>query len=317
MKKKLVLGLFLIGMNSSRAQQLPGLEENIPFMVTFSKEAEKSWGDDDFNQIAFMVVPKTQKSAVYLRVFDADVAGKHDENRGGFNSTTKFSIYGTGCYSSNEQENKDPVGGYKKGNILFSKAFGADTACDNKWYTFGPINPAEGELKPELGGYVFKIITEGAKGDDGNLYRFFLSTHEDRNNKVEGGNIFVYEYAFRLNADKSMTHLYPYVDVNTIAIKEYNFDVDNDAYVKMISMSNPGTKVEVSGDGDWKESSFEVTEKDKNTSLDVQIVKTGNARNNNVVFSFTNQRGEHMPFYAIPIGAIPKKSIVVKPKGKK
>jgi hypothetical protein len=317
MKKIIIILILKVVFFEIKAQQLPGLEENIPFMVTFSKEAEKSWGDDDFCQIAFMVIPKSQKSAVYLRVFDADVAGKHDENRGGFNSSTKFSIYGTGCYSANEQENKDPVGGYKKGNILFSKIFSSDTACDNKWYTFGPINPAEGELKPELGGYVFKIIIEGGNGDDGNLYRFFLSTEENKNNKVEGGNIFVYEYSFRLNADKSMTHLYPYVDINTIAIKQYNFDVDNDAYVKMISMSNPGVKVDVSGDGNWKESSFEVTDKDKNTSLDVQIVKTGNAHNNNVVFSFTNQYGKHMPFYAIPIGAIPKKNIVVKPKGKK
>jgi hypothetical protein len=229
-----------------------------------------------------------------------------------------FTLYGSGCFSADEKENKDPVGGYKKGNLLFSKTFSADTTLDNKWYAFGPINPAEGELKPELGGYVFKIIVEGASGDDGNLYRFFLSTSNTTNNKVEGGNIFVYEYTFRLNADKSTTHLYPYVDKNTIAIKEYNFDVDDDAYVKMISMSNPGANVIVSNDGDWKESSFQVTEKDKNTSLDVQIVKTGNARNNNVVFSFTNQYGKFMPFYAIPIGAIPKKSIGVKPnKGKK
>ncbi len=302
---------------SAKLQSLPGMEENIPFLVTFSKEAEKSWGDDDFCQIVFIVIPKSQTSSVYMRIFDPEVGGKCDENRGGFNSSTKYSLYGADCYSKISGENKDPIGNYKKGNVLFSRSFSSDTAYDNKWYSFGPVNPAEGELIPELGGYVFKLIIEGSTGDDGNLYKIFLSNKSTLNSKVEGGNVFVYEYSFRLNADRSTTHLYPYVDANTIAIKQYNFDFDDDADIKIISMSNPAFSVTASKDNEWKESSFTVTEKDKNTSLDVQIVKTGNARNNNVVFSFTNQYGKSMPFYAIPIGAIPKKSIVVKPKGKK
>src|SRR5688572_28425188 len=92
------------------AQQLPALAENIPFMVTFSKSADKGWGDDDNCQIAFMVIPKTQTSSVYLRVFDPEVGGKHDEKQGDFNSTTKFTLYGAGCFSDKDNENKDPVG---------------------------------------------------------------------------------------------------------------------------------------------------------------------------------------------------------------
>lgn len=57
---------------------------------------------------------------------------------------------------------------------MTTKTFGEDAEQDNGWYTFGPFNPAEGELQPEVGGYVFKLIVEGLDGDDGNLYKFFF-----------------------------------------------------------------------------------------------------------------------------------------------
>lgn len=314
MQKLVIIAIFFVLCFGLRAQQLPGVSENIPFLVTFSKDADHSWGDDDFCQIAFMVVPKTCTQPFYLRIFDPDNGGRHDEKRGSFNSSTRFTIYGAGCFSDKDEENKDPVGDYKRGNLLFTKTFAQDTACDNKWYTFGPINPAEGDLKPDLGGYVFKLVVEGMQGDDGNLYRCFLSTHADKNLKVEGGNVFVYEYSFRLNADKSTSHIYPYVDVNTVAVKQYNFDFDNDANIMITSMSNPAIMATVSNDNEWKQSLHQMTDKDKNSSLDVQITKTGEAHNNNVVFVFTNQYGKYMPFYAVPLGAIPRKNIKVKPK---
>lgn len=315
MKKRILFFIvYLMAEMTSLAQQVPSPDENFPYLVTFGNKADKTYGDDDFCQILFFVVPKKQSGSVYIRVFDADCGGKIDEIRSSYNTKTRFTIHGSGCYSTVDQENKGPVGGYKKGNILFSKTVGADTVYDSKWYSFGPINPVEGDLKPELGGYVFKVIIEGTEGDDGNLYKFFMSSKKDENQKIEGGNAFTYEYSVRLSEKKSVSHLYPYVDVNTIAVKQHNFDLDNDAYVKIISMSNPGTKVPSSGDGDWKESSFPITDKDKNTSLDIQIIKTGDKRNNNVVFSVTNQYGKNLPFYSIPLGVVPKKNIKVVPR---
>ena len=39
-------------------QAVPGKDENIPFLVTFGKSGETSWGDDDFNSIFFFTIPK-------------------------------------------------------------------------------------------------------------------------------------------------------------------------------------------------------------------------------------------------------------------
>ena len=298
------------------SQSIPAKNENIPYLVTFGNKAEKSWGDDDFNQIVFFSIPKEQKKPFFIRIFDPNVGGKHDENRQGFNTKTKFSLYGSGCFSSNDKENKDPVGNYKKGNLISSKTFGSETVFDNKWYTIGPINPLEGELIPDLGGYIFKLVVEGVSGDDGNLYKLFMSVKNNENIAIEGGNAFMYEYSFRLNSSKQVAHLYPYVDEHTVSVKQYNFDFDGDAYIKLIAMSIPGVKVNTSKDGTWAKSLHEMKEKDKKTSLDIQIIKTGAKSNNNVVFYITNQRDEFLQFHSIPIGAIPKKRIGVRPSRK-
>jgi hypothetical protein len=295
------------------AQSVPAKNENIPFLVTFGKDSEKSWGDDDNNQMVFFSVPEEQKTPFFIRIFDPGTGGKYDESKTGFNTVTKFTLYGSGCFSSIDEENKDPIGKYKRGNEVYSKSFADQSVYDDKWYTFGPINPTEGELLPELGGYIFKLNIEGVSGDDGNLYSLFMSVKNNENKPVEGGNAFMYEYSFRLNSAKQIAHLYPYIDEYTISVKQHNFDFDNDAYIKMISMSQPGVKVATSGDGNWISSLHPMKEIDKKTSLDIQIVKTGSRTNNNVVFYITNQRGKFMQFHSIPIGAIPKKKIGIKP----
>ena len=58
--KKLLFFLFIL-LNltvNSIAQQVPAAEENIPFLVTFGKDGEKSWGDDDFSESFFFIIPK-------------------------------------------------------------------------------------------------------------------------------------------------------------------------------------------------------------------------------------------------------------------
>lgn len=92
---KVIISVFLVlTIVISRAQPMPSVEEKFSFLVTFSKKADKTWGDDDFVQTVFFVIPATNKNPVYIRVFDPDNGGLHDENRDGFNSKTKFSVYG-------------------------------------------------------------------------------------------------------------------------------------------------------------------------------------------------------------------------------
>lgn len=316
--RHLTFVLLLLNCGSSLlwGQQFPGEDENIPYLITFGKEGETSWGDDDFSQTFFIGVPRTHRDPIYIRVFDPDVGGEIDEVKGAFNTHFKFSIYGgTAAYSNLEAQGYNPEGSYDSGTLLASKTFAVNPKYDAQWYTFGPFNPSEGEEDMNLDKYVFKVIAEGISGDDGNLYKYFVSTQPNRNTPIEGANAFTYEYTFRMPNEPSICHIYPYIDDQVVSVKQYNFDWDGDGLIRIVSTARKGDHVNMSTDDNWAISKHKVSEREKNTSLDVQLLKTNNVNNNNVVVRITNQHGEALPFFSIPIGGRPsyKPQVEVKP----
>ncbi len=306
--------------NDLKAQPVPNEDENIHFLVIFGKNAETSWGDDDFSQTFFFLIPKDFNQPVYIRVIDPDTGGEHDEINGVWDTRTNYSVYGgKGAWSDEDARGTDPAGKYRSGVLLATRTFGEDTRYDNNWYTFGPFNPTEGEYTERWDGYVFKIIAEGVSGDDGNLYGYFLSTDPNSIKSVEGANAFAYEYTFRLHNDpEEVSHIYPYVDDRTITVKLWNFDWDSDGFIKVVSVARKGQLAKISVEDEWSESEFKIYEEEKNTSLDIQLIKRKNppVRNNNVVIYVKNQYGELLEFFTSPIGGVPqyKYSIGVKPK---
>lgn len=300
------------------AQPVPSAEENIPYLVTFGKSADITWGDDDFVQIFFFSVPKERKEPFYIRVFDPETNGKFDELHNNANTKTKFSIYGgKGCHTNDDAKLTNPKGNFKSGIYLKGKEFKDESEYDNKWYSFGPFNPTEGELIPELGGYIFKIVIEGTEGDDGNLYNMYLSANKENNIKVEGGNSFTYEYSFRTaDAVGSVSHIYPFVTPNVTAVKVNSFDFDEEGKIRIVSVARKGDFSETSQNGNWKVSSHPIVKEEINTSLDIQFLKTTAKKNNNLVVFITNQYGTAMPFFTAPIGGVPKYSYKIVPKKK-
>ena len=301
--------IFLKATTPLFSQSAPAVEENIPYLMTFGGDASTSWGDDDFCQIFFCLIPSSQTGPVYIRVFDPDTGGALDEVNGVFNTVINYSIYaGNGCWSDTAAQSIHLTGNYKSGYLLSSKSFGVEPRYDNKWYSFGPFNPSEGEYVEKLQGRVFKIIAQGISGDDGNLYQYFLSTSPDKNIAVEGGNFFTYKYHLRLSDNqKHVSQIYPFADDKTISIEVSNFDWDNDGMIRIFSVAKNGILCDVSGEDHWIIRKFPITEEEKNTSLEIQFIKnqTTQIRNNNVVVTVKNQYGITLPFYVVPIGGIP------------
>lgn len=309
--KHFLLLLFSIGMLTGlKSQPVPAGDENIPYLMTFGPKASTSWGDDDFSQTFFFLVPKSFNQPIYIRVYDPEVGGAIDELDGIFDSKMTYSIYGgKECYSHKDATETQPIGNYKSGNMLASKTFGEQPAYEQKWYTFGPFNPSEGEFYPKFDGYIFKVICDGVAGDDGNLYRYFLTTSPDENKAVEGANAFAYEYTFRMYDNPvEVSHIYPFVDDRTISVKLSNFDWDDDGLIRTVSVARKGQLSKVSSENNWTEDEFKIFDEEKNTSLDIQFHKRKNpsVKNNNVVVNVRNQYGELLPFFVIPIGGVPK-----------
>ena len=311
---RILLLIFLVGLPFSgklNGQPVPGNDENIPFLVTFGKQGETSWGDDDFYQIFFFTIPSDFKQQIYIRVFDPDCGGQHDEIQGIFNTRTQFSIYGGRGVDPDKNENSRGILNginYKEGNLLASRVFGTEARYDDKYYTFGPFNPAEGDFNEKWNSNIIKVVCEGVAGDDGNLYRYFLSRDPNNNIPIEGANAFTYEYTFRMwNDFKSVAHIYPYVDTGIISIKQRNFDWDSDGVILVASKYRQGVPVPISTENDWRESTIPIEPDEINSSLDFAFHKKQGelVKNNNVVVTLENQRGDALKFYSSPIGGVP------------
>jgi hypothetical protein len=308
--KNIIALLVLFGMISNTySQKFPSDEENIPFLMTFGPKAETSWGDDDFSQIFFFSVPADHKDPIYIRIFDADTGGENDELNGEFDTRMVFSVYGgDDCYSDPDAQKTDPVGNYKSGNLMVTKYLAENPRYDNDWFTLGPFNPTEGE-NHEYFGKIIKLIIEGVQGDDGNMYRFFLSSSATENIPVEGGNAFAYEYSFRMHDDPNeVSHIYPYIDERTESVLQSNFDWDNDGFIRIVSVARRGQMTKVSNEDDWVEADLKVLDAEVNTSYDIQLHKKKSPviKNNNVVIFVQNQYRENLKFVSIPIRGVPK-----------
>jgi hypothetical protein len=219
----------------------------------------------------------------------------------------KYSVYGgKGAFSNKEARGIAPEKNGKSGQLITSKTFDNQLTYDTKWYAMGPFNPGEGEYSEELGGYIFKMVCEGIEGNDGNLYKYFLSIQPNENIAVEGGNAFTYEYSLRLkDKAKSIAHLYPFLDKDVVSIKVNTFDFDNDGNIKLYSNAKNWHFVSVSNDNEWVASEHKIQDTERNKSIDVQVFKYSGT-NNDMVIYVTNQYNIPLPFFAIPLGGVPK-----------
>jgi hypothetical protein len=309
----LILIIFSAALAESEiiGQAVPGKDENIPWLVTFGKNGETSWGDDDFNSIFFFTIPKDFNGQFYIKVIDPDCGGENDEIQGIFDTKTMFSVYGgKGVDPDKNMASRGLKNGenYKQGNLLATRVFGDEPKVDNGYYSFGPFNPTEGDYNEKWRSYIFKIVCEGIAGDDGNLYKYFLSRDQKSNLPIEGANAFTYEYTFRMwNNTKSVSHIYPYVDTGIVSIKQRNFDWDDDGVILVVSTYKQGISVPISNEDDWKESKIPIEQAEIGKSLDFQFHKKQNylVKNNNVVVSLENQRGDALQFFSSPIGGVP------------
>ena len=302
------IALLATALGTVQAQAVPNAGERVESLVTFGAQSDQTWGDDDYTQTFFFLMPENQRTPVYIRVWDPDCGGQNDDLKGPANTTTSFSLYGgADTFSGPQARNPRPTNPIPPGRLLASKTFGVDPKYDGKWYTFGPLNPLEGEMVAEFKGHVFKMVARGLTGNDGNLYRYFFSTSPTENVSVEGGNAFTYEYCFRLPATATQTtvHLYPFVNDKVVSIKQSNFDADGAAKLNVFSIAKNGQSGIISGDGEWTSSTFQISPKEHGLSLDFRLTSTKPAPND-MVFYVTDQYDTAMPFFAIPLGGPPR-----------
>ena len=86
----------------------------------------------------------------------------------------------------------------------------------------------------------------------------------------------------------------------------------------MVSVEKKSETFGSETEGVWSLVKFPIKPEEIGTSLDIQFINKKEVKNNNVAVFITNQFGESMPFYSLPIGGVPKYKykIGMKPAGK-
>lgn len=289
------------------AQITPNEVENVDFLVTFGGDSETSWGDNDFVQVYFFVIPETQSQPFYIRIFDPDTGGQWDELKGHANTRVKYSFFGgKGAYSEPDSLDFNIRDAYQGGSLLWSRVFDQSSNYDNQWYTIGPFSHLQGDYMAAEKSYYFKIIADGVKGDDGNLYKYSISLSPDLNIEVPGANAFTFSYTLRLPDDPSrVSHIYPFIYSNVVAVNIHNFDFDLGGKMYLYSVSKNRHVIKTGGENVWMTSHHKMDPEELNSTIDIQIVNNG-MKNNNIVIVITNEYNKPVPFYTVPIGGPPK-----------
>ncbi len=164
--------------------QAPGAD--VPRLVTFGSRAPQSEGDHDFQQVIRISVPETA-GQLHFRIFDPDVGGAHDEAMRGFNTRTRFSLYGAGAavrlYRDADDVNQEDI----EGEPLQSAEFAFDEAVDGRWETLFTADAASGAVDGAR--RRFFIVVEGLSGDDGNVFDVAVSRSATDNLPVQDARL--------------------------------------------------------------------------------------------------------------------------------
>lgn len=80
-----------------------------------------------------------------------------------------------------------------------------------------------------------------------------------------------------------------------------------DGFIRVISVAKNGVLCPVSGDDNWEKKQFPITEKERNTTIEIQLIKNQKIKitNNNIVIVVKNQYCQNLPFFVIPLGGVP------------
>ncbi len=199
----------------------PAAANDEPLLVTYGKLAPTAEGDHDHRQVIYISIDEDRTQPVYIRIFDPDTSGAFDTPLGAWDdSTTEFAIYGgEGAYSVPASFDTAEAPG---GEVLVREAFGARRALDGTWVLLAALDPADGDLVHDR--RIFRLVVDGIRGDDGNVYDVAASTRADANRKPADVEMFSFLPTVRVPDDDLLTELRFIVPGQARDLTIHNFD---------------------------------------------------------------------------------------------
>ena len=194
-------------------------------LITYGPGAASSEGDNDHEQEIYFLVPAGTKGPLWVRIWDADCGGDHDQiGRDGF-GTTRFELFGgEGAWTTGligDAASQDPA--RPSGVQLREADYSIDPALNNDWSNFAKVEIAQGEAVGDE--VVFRLLIRGIAGSGGNVYDVALSSEERHNVEPPGVRILSPALTFRQPEPNRIAELPFFVPQGSTRLRVANFDV--------------------------------------------------------------------------------------------
>lgn len=192
--------------------------------VISGRDATITEGDTYNRAIYYIEIPQSLTGKIYIRIFDADLAGKYDRWEEG--SEVLYYLYGKGSIDWNLRRITDPL---PSQNPLVELCLAENRYYDDQWRTIATPNISEGE--PRNDRIYFQLIVDGAQGRAINKYQVFVSALEKENESIEGIRIFSPVIMLHLPPAPEMATQIRFNIPNDIEyLNVFNFDADSVQY---------------------------------------------------------------------------------------
>jgi hypothetical protein len=288
------------------------LDSDVAYIATFGRAAPSAEGDDDRVQVIFLEVPDTAPDDLYIRIFDADTGGGGEGDDTDVVGSSPFDtmmtytlLGGAGAYTVPAARADHPdAAGINSGTVITQQVVGPDGTRDDAWLPL-PVNRSQGELVGSR--YVFKLVVQGAGGDDGNWYQVAISTDPNNNLEVLGARVFAFSWCVMLPNQGDEVAVYPFVPAGTTisTLTQYNFDFDFEAglgaAITLISPLRTRPVVSLSANGTTASQTFDVFLEEQATTWTARYLSwRAEDKPNHFSIWFLSETGAALPIYAAP-----------------
>ncbi|PON16275.1 hypothetical protein C2W62_19355 [Candidatus Entotheonella serta] len=263
-----------------------------PALIIYGRDASIREGDDDHLQVIYFSVPAALSEPLYLRVFDPDSVAQNDLMYGESDTVTRFSLYGgLGSVAHSPTQRLSPhADALTAGQQLLQEQFGTELRFNEQWHTLGSFSPEDSELIE--GERMFKLVIEGRKGDDGNLYDVAISSEERNNLEPDGLRIFTYVPTARVAKPESMLEMQFHIPSEARSLQIHNFDAAH-GHVGLETAFR-SLRTAASAQGVWHMDEVMLQDRERGKLAAVTFSR-GQEFPNDVGFYITDQDGRLLP----------------------
>ena len=250
-----------------------------PLLVVFGPAAPQSEGDHDWRQFIRFSVPE-DAGRFFVRVFDPDVGGAHDEFLRGFGTETRFTLYGADATATLFRDPDGAIQEAVEGRSLETVTYGESPAADGRWNTLFAADAAQGRVVD--GRREFVLAVEGVEGADGNVFEVAVTIPDGSNEPPAGLRLYSYLPTFQVAQKGQLTELRFDIPEEAEALAIENFDsaggrVNYDGEFRSVPLA-------ASGKSEWVRAVVPLEAEERGRIGSVTVAEGGETPNDVTVF---------------------------------